>query len=1056
MNPSRINKIDQLLEALKKDADAKKLQDFLGSVCDAIGLSHNTNELFDSNNDPPQKKFIAVCLLRLLYRSQGAIWEWENQERPRIVGLFDDQISSIYRLFDINNGDQNHDKLNKLRNAEESVLNAFSQITDSIVDFSTSTGVRHRFMQTCNYDLNRLFLEQFVRPPSIISNERLSQIFHVVNEYNESSMENLLESYKEVETIFDRYLREADKYPSTFTQRCITDPIKRIYDFINEDFQNNDATQATTVTISSLDHKYPFHEKGRKIELKFLVKNNTRGYAFDVRVECKDIDECLNSCDPVNLGTLTSSQSLEIVLETEVTKIGSRKNLEPLIELTWSWQSLISDERSALDEMFELRSQRTNLNWDDLKKKQPYSLEAINEAENLVGRKALMENLQKNLLADRIGSSIIYGQKRVGKTSIAEVVKANFDKEPNYLVVFVSVTGCDTTSPEKSVSSIGTKIVRQVSRAAKPLANLDKPTFENALAPLAEYFEDAKEILPEYRFIIILDEFDEIHPDLVTSESIGQTFFNNIRDLSSVGYVGFVLVGGENMQIIRESISQLNKMSVIGVNYFDKKKQYQDFQDLVRQPVKNTIEFSDEAINALYEITEGHPYYTKCICSEIYKTACEERNAYISNHNVEKAIQEAINMLDMPAFSHIWTDGIDKKRHDSARQDQIQTRRRKFLIAFTQIKRKEKLVTRKELSGSEILGDVSVSTIIEKYINRDFLVEENGNCKWKPKFFERWLIESGFSKLTGEFLNEEAIQHLEDEEEKAYVRSKEIVDLCEKWGLYRSGNIDTERVRAWLEQFEYKSEQRLMFKLLENVRFYKEVENRTRLRDLQENVDQYFAQKGVSLSRPADRRTRRGDILLSSFGSIGKSGSAYARMYSQENNIYAGNVVHISEISEALEKNNQIKVIIFVDDIIASGKSAIDYLKNFNVKYGTTLKKKDITVFIFSICSLQSGIDALENFIKKEVPFKTTVKAADLLSESDQCFSSQSKIFSSSKELEQAKHIAEQYGKRLDRQRPFGYNNSQLIVVFPDNCPNNTLPILWKKSKEWTPLFERR
>ena len=133
--------------------------------------------------------------------------------------------------------------------------------------------------------------------------------------------------------------------------------------------------------------------------------------------------------------------------------------------------------------MFELRSQRANLNWDDLKKKQPYSLEAINEAENLVGRKALMENLQKNLLADRIGSSIIYGQKRVGKTSIAEVVKSNFDKEPNYLVVFVSVTGCDTTSPEKSVSSIGTKIVRQVSRAAKPLANLDKPTFENALAP---------------------------------------------------------------------------------------------------------------------------------------------------------------------------------------------------------------------------------------------------------------------------------------------------------------------------------------------------------------------------------------------------------------------------------------------------------------------------------------------------------------------------------------------------------------------------------------------
>ena len=575
MNPSSINKIDQSLEALENGADDRKLQDFLNSICDAIGLSHNTDELFDQNNDPSQKKFIAVCLLRLLGRNQGAIWDWEKQERPRIVSLFDDQISSIYRLFDINNSDQSHDKLNKLRGAEEKVLNEFSQITDSIVDFSTSTDIRHRFMQTCNYDLNKLFLEQFVRPPSIISKERLGQIFYTVNEYNTSSMEYLLESYKEIEIVFDRYLREAEKYPSTFTQRCIIDPIKRMYDFLKEDFQNNDATQATNVTISSLDHKYPFHEKGRKIGLKFLVENNTKGYAFDVQVECKDIDECLKPCTSVNWGTLTSNQSLEIVLETEVIKeIGNRENSKPLIELVWSWQSLISDERVTLGEMFELISQRADLNWDDLKKKQPYSLEAINEAENLVGRKGLMEDLQKNLLADRIGSSIIHGQKRVGKTSIAEVVKANFDKEPNYLVVFVPITGCDTTSPERTVSSIGTKIVRQVSRTAKPLENIDKPIFETALAPLAEYFEDAKEILPEYRFIIILDEFDEIHPDLVISESIGQTFFNNIRDLSSVGYVGFILVGGENMQIIRESISQLNKMSVLGVNYFDKKKQY--------------------------------------------------------------------------------------------------------------------------------------------------------------------------------------------------------------------------------------------------------------------------------------------------------------------------------------------------------------------------------------------------------------------------------------------------------------------------------------------------
>jgi len=36
-----------------------------------------------------------------------------------------------------------------------------------------------------------------------------------------------------------------------------------------------------------------------------------------------------------------------------------------------------------------------------------------------------------------------------------------------------------------------------------------------------------------------------------------------------------------------------------------------------------------------------------------------------------------------------------------------------------------------------------------------------------------------------------------------------------------------------------------------------------------------------------------------------------------------------------------------------------------------------------------------------------------------------------------------------------GYGNSQATVVFEQSCPDNTLPILWAKSRDWKPLFER-
>ena len=1060
MDPLHIEKIDQSLEALENDADDRKLQDFLNSVCGAVDLPHNTEDLFELSNDPSQKRFIAVCLLRLLHRSLDAIWEWENQERPRIVGLFDDQISAIYHRFNIERNDQNHDKLNKLRSAEKDVLSTFRQITDSIVnlDISTSPQLRQRFMRTCNRELNKLFLEQFVYPPSIASSERLNLIFRTVREYNESLMENRLESYiesyKNIESAFNTYLCEAAKHPSIFTQRCIIDPIKRIYNFINEDFQNNEMTQATNVTISSLGYKYPFHEKGRKIELKFLVKNNSQGYARDVQVECKDIDSCLNLCNPVNLGTLVSNQSSEIILETNVTEVTeSGKSSEPLIELVCSWRNFNSDERVEIDELFELIPQRTGLNWDDLNNKQPYSLEAINEAENLVGRKELLSQLNSRLSAKQVGSSIIYGQKRVGKTSIAEVVQANFNQCSNYSVIFVPINGLDTTTPENFVADLGETIVSEIS-SIPIFAHIEKPTFDSALSPLRRYFQFARSISQDHKFIIILDEFDEIHPDMVQiSSNVGQTFFNNIRAISSTGHVGFVLVGGENMQIIRESTDQLNRMEVLQVDYFDKGQYWRDFQDLVRQPVKDTIEFDDEAINTLYEMTEGHPFYTKFICSAIYTEACNERNSYITKDNVTKAVEVAIEKLDLNAVSHFWIDGVNK-RYDSVKQDQIQTHRRKFLVAFAQIKRKKASVTRKDLQDSEILTDVAVDAIIDKYGSRGFLIEENaGRYRWKSKFFERWLVERGFSMLTSDFLDEEAVRRSNEEEEEAYVRDREIVELHGKWGLYQGSPITTTHVRAWLDQFEYNTEQKLMFNLLKNIRFYDLPKIKEAFRSLHSTVQESIAQKGGV--RSADRRDRRDDILLSNFGSLAQSGSSYARIYANENKIYVDNAVSFDKISDVLEEKSHIKAIVFVDDIIASGNSAVYSLNTLNEICGELLEKQEVKIFISAICGLDHiGIENLENAIKN-VPFEAEVIVSYLLIERDQCFSPVSEVFGSSDERERAKRIVLEYGRSLIRKYPLGYKNSQLLVAFHDNCPNNTLPILWCESRKWIPLFKR-
>jgi hypothetical protein len=54
-----------------------------------------------------------------------------------------------------------------------------------------------------------------------------------------------------------------------------------------------------------------------------------------------------------------------------------------------------------------------------------------------------------------------------------------------------------------------------------------------------------------------------------------------------------------------------------------------------------------------------------------------------------------------------------------------------------------------------------------------------------------------------------------------------------------------------------------------------------------------------------------------------------------------------------------------------------------------------------------------------------------------------------------AKDICYDIGSNLFNYNELGFGDCQAIVIFSKNCPNNSLPILWEKNNDWTPLFER-
>jgi hypothetical protein len=173
----------------------------------------------------------------------------------------------------------------------------------------------------------------------------------------------------------------------------------------------------------------------------------------------------------------------------------------------------------------------------------------------------------------------------------------------------------------------------------------------------------------------------------------------------------------------------------------------------------------------------------------------------------------------------------------------------------------------------------------------------------------------------------------------------------------------------------------------------------------------------------------------------------------------------ISEYDKDKEKPH---TVIFVDDFIGTGEQAVDSFINGKEGY---FKKypwlNEINVYYCALVGFKAGITTIKKML---CPDKIkNVLILEELDEKDRAFSDKNPNWKSEKERLDAEHWAGEIGHQVlsgmpeyDFKKEFhklGWNNSQSLVVFHYNIPNNTLPIFWGKGelngKKWNPLWIR-
>lgn len=825
------------------------------------------------------------------------------------------------------------------------------------------------------------------------------------------------------------------------------------------EFKSRSSSQFAAAIIlrnrqSLLQKRYALHEAGREFPFIVPLQNVGAGRALNVKIQIQSNTEQVMFAQPEML--IGDVPPGEFSVEIGAMVLEPTKDVACLLEI--SWGEVGSSGRKS--EIFEARAQSQNpdIDWSDLEFRQPYST-GVARGHEFIGRAARRKSIANKILRTPMESFFVTGQKRVGKTSlvIAACDLANEKSPHDVHYTYILWGQIANVDPMQSLKRLGEEIAAPILSALPKEIAIPPFSFEGSLASITRIADLALKHVPEKKFITIIDEFDEIHTDLYLSGPLAETLFANLRAITNYPNMAIALVGGENMPFIIDRQGQkLNKLTSVPVDYYSRTEEWADFEELVRQPSDGVLNWHDDAISELFFETNGNPYFAKIVCAKAYSRAVDEKDADITPDEVRRAFSDVVSQSDANSFSHLWQDGIFKEL--SQREPDILLRSRVLVAIGRTLRLGEELRLSHivEHKSSAISAD-EVQSVLNDFTRRKILSEDNGIYQFVLPVFKDWLIEVGIARLSHDVIAEELAQAAQEAEDAAFVRAEEIVEVVGRWPTYQGRRIGTDDVRAWLDQVGTQQERRVLFNVLKHLSFFSEEWIRERLKSVHGMI-----RGSIPQFVQTAKRERRSDIVVVYVDGEAKSGQFYASRYAEENRISVDNVVSADAFSRVLSvrdrATNPIHAIVVIDDIVSTGRSLAGNLRSFIELNEAALRDIGKPIIGVALTATSQGAQYVRSALSDLTWIDFDLRVAHPLSAKEYAFGEKPGIWGTAEQYDRARTLLTDLGARISRKSPLGYGAQGLTVVFPDTCPNNTLPVLHGTGAsrgEWRPLFRR-
>ncbi|MEM9216779.1 MAG: AAA family ATPase [Cyanobacteria bacterium P01_F01_bin.150] len=281
--------------------------------------------------------------------------------------------------------------------------------------------------------------------------------------------------------------------------------------------------------------------------------------------------------------------------------------------------------------------------------------------EIFVGRLGMSTRIEQLLLDRQHPPLLLYGQRRIGKTSLLNNLGQLL---PNNIVpLFVDLQG--PASRARNHAGFLYNLAKSMGASAKRQRNLSLPSLsredlaDDPFTVFDEWLDAVEVTLGDRTALLTLDEFEVLDQALVDGRFNEIDILGMLRNLIQHRLqFKVMLVGSHTLNEFQRWSSYLINAQVLHLRYLSAT----DTRRLVEQPCPGfTLRYAPAACQRIIDLTCGHPFLVQLLCAEIIALKNEQEpefRRYATLADVEAAIPEALSSGSM-FFSDIERNQLD-------------------------------------------------------------------------------------------------------------------------------------------------------------------------------------------------------------------------------------------------------------------------------------------------------------------------------------------------------------------------------------------------------------